>query len=99
MKMTKREMMIKAHRLARRMVGDYRARLALALRQVWDEVKNRVDLCIGESWIILNLRTREVTGNTYPVKDVLRRRFCCKWNNAHKAWVVPQNTAEEKDII
>lgn len=37
-----RKIMKKAHELARKMVGDYAARLTLALRQVWKELKNMI---------------------------------------------------------
>lgn len=37
--MTKREMMIKAHKMAKQMIGNYSARIALALRQLWASVK------------------------------------------------------------
>lgn len=40
--MTKREMMIRAHGLAKTMVGNYSARLALALRQLWASLKKGV---------------------------------------------------------
>lgn len=33
--MTKREMMTKAHKMAKQMIGNYSARIALALRQLW----------------------------------------------------------------
>ena len=36
----KRNIMKEAHKLAKEMVGDYQARLALALRKVWTKVKN-----------------------------------------------------------
>jgi len=38
-KMNKREMMVKAHQMAKQMVGDYSARLALALRTLWAAAK------------------------------------------------------------
>jgi len=41
-KMSKREMMVEAHKMARRMVGDYVARLALALRTLWASAKKGV---------------------------------------------------------
>lgn len=37
--MTMRQIMVRAHELARTMIGDYSARLALALRQVWQEAR------------------------------------------------------------
>jgi len=37
--MTAREIMVRAHELARGMEGDYSARLALALRQAWFEAR------------------------------------------------------------
>lgn len=37
--MTKKEIMVRAHELARQMVGDYQARLALGLRQAWREAR------------------------------------------------------------
>lgn len=40
MKADLKKIMKKAHELAKKMVGDYAARLALALRQVWKEVRN-----------------------------------------------------------
>ena len=36
----KRNIMKEAHKLAKKMVGDYQARLALALSKVWQQVKN-----------------------------------------------------------
>jgi len=38
-KMNKREMMVEAHKMAKQMVGDYSARLALALRTLWAALK------------------------------------------------------------
>lgn len=40
--MTKREMMVKAHKMARKMVGNYSARLSLALRELWASIKKGV---------------------------------------------------------
>jgi hypothetical protein len=37
--MTKRELMKRAHALAKQMEGDYRARLVIALQQAWQEAK------------------------------------------------------------
>lgn len=37
--MTKRQIMVRAHELARTMVGDYTARMILALRQAWKEAR------------------------------------------------------------
>jgi hypothetical protein len=37
--MTKSNLFKKAHKIARTLEGDYSARLALALRQVWSEIK------------------------------------------------------------
>ncbi|MED0737839.1 hypothetical protein [Aneurinibacillus thermoaerophilus] len=42
MKVNLKKVMKKAHELAKKMVGDYAARLALALRQAWKEVRNVV---------------------------------------------------------
>jgi hypothetical protein len=58
--MTKREMMIKAHEMARKMVGDYSARLSLALRTLWAAVKKGLKKMI------------KVTGNTYQAKSILK---------------------------
>jgi len=41
-KMSKRQMMVEAHKMARKMVGDYSARLALALRTLWAAAKKGV---------------------------------------------------------
>jgi len=41
-KMNKREMMVEAHQMAKQMVGDYSARLALALRSLWTAAKKGV---------------------------------------------------------
>lgn len=38
---SKSELMSEAHRIAKKMVGDYQARLALALKKVWAQIKNR----------------------------------------------------------
>lgn len=40
--MTKREMMTKAHKMAKQMIGNYSARIALALRQLWAIAKEGV---------------------------------------------------------
>lgn len=37
--MTKREIMIRAHEIARTMEGNYIARMSLALRMVWEEAR------------------------------------------------------------
>ena len=37
--MTKRQLMKRAHKLAKKMKGDYQARLSLALRQLWKKKK------------------------------------------------------------
>lgn len=41
-KLSKREMMVEAHKMAKQMVGDYVARLALALRTLWAAAKKGV---------------------------------------------------------
>jgi len=41
-KLSKREMMVEAHKIAKQMVGDYVARLALALRTLWASLKKGV---------------------------------------------------------
>lgn len=46
--MTKKEIMIRAHELARQMIGDYRARLALGLRQAWREARQPQNLTARE---------------------------------------------------
>lgn len=46
--MTKREMMVKAHGLAKTMVGNYSARLSLALRQLWASLKKGVAVVIDK---------------------------------------------------
>ena len=40
MKINRREIMKRAHEIAKKMVGDWYARLSLALRQAWREAKN-----------------------------------------------------------
>ena len=41
-KLSKREMMVEAHKMAKKMVGNYIARLALALRTLWVAAKKGV---------------------------------------------------------
>ncbi len=56
--MTKREMMVKAHSIAKKMVGDYVARLSLALRQIWAAVKGAVQMNKMEDMLLkLQYRT------------------------------------------
>jgi len=43
MKINRREIMKRAHEIAKTLVGDWYARLALALRQAWREAKNIVE--------------------------------------------------------
>ena len=38
--MTKREIMVRAHEIARLMTGDYIARMSYALRQAWKEARS-----------------------------------------------------------
>ena len=45
--MTKREIMKKAHEIARQMEGHYHARLALGLRLAWKEWKEKKELKVG----------------------------------------------------
>ena len=40
----KRDIMKEAHKIAKKMTGDYIARLALALRKVWQKVKNNKEV-------------------------------------------------------
>ena len=47
--MTKRQMMVEAHRIAREeLKGDYQARLSLALRQLWKKKKGEDKMIIVE---------------------------------------------------
>lgn len=39
----KRNIMKRAHELAKKMIGDYKARMSLALRQAWREAKKVVE--------------------------------------------------------
>jgi len=52
--MNKREMMVKAHQMAKQMVGNYIARMALALRTLWASIKKGVakmdKLIIGKDY-------------------------------------------------
>lgn len=43
-----KEIMKRAHRLAKKMIGDYQARLVLALRIAWKEVKTSEEGSIGK---------------------------------------------------
>lgn len=53
-RMTKREMMVKAHQMAKQMIGDYSARLALALRTLWAAAKKGLEtmkeLIVGKDY-------------------------------------------------
>ena len=38
-----------------------------------------------------NPNTREITGNTFPEKNRLRK-MGCKWNPTNKSWVLPEGS-------
>lgn len=61
--MTKREMMTKAHEMAKQMVGAYSARLALALRQLWASLKVEVEK-VAEAIRLVNVKHRS-SGNVW----------------------------------
>ena len=47
MKINRKEIMKRAHEIAKKMVGDWYARLALALRQAWKEAKTVVKVAVN----------------------------------------------------
>ena len=49
-KMSKRQMMVEAHKMARKMFGDYVARLALALRTLWAIAKKGAKTMKTYAW-------------------------------------------------
>jgi len=69
MTMTKREIMRRAHELARFMTGDYSARMVLALRQAWREAKAAVkyevvspsEIVVRDAGAVARLRLRRWT--------------------------------------
>lgn len=61
--MTKREMMIKAHNMAKKMVGDYSARLAIALRYLWALAKE-AGKKMAEKIRLVNVKHRS-SGNVW----------------------------------
>jgi len=94
--MNKREMMIQAHKLASKMVGNYSARLSLALTQLWAVVKNGVAKIVNTlvkcdfygSRIIVDIATGEITGDTYTVKGQLKKFHASTWSADKKVWVI-----------
>lgn len=46
----KRNVMMRAHQIAKGLEGDYRARMSLALRQAWKEVKGLKSLEVGKNY-------------------------------------------------
>ena len=69
-KLSKREMMVKAHQLAKQMVGDYIARLTLALRTLWAAAKKGASK-MGKMPEVKKYFTAMMTG---PVGDQVMTR-------------------------
>ena len=76
--MTKRQMMVEAHRIAREeLKGDYQARLSLALRQLWKKKKgeNKMDrdvAVIERWWVEKNAVKFETLGNKNNEFDIIK---------------------------
>ncbi|HCT30303.1 MAG TPA: hypothetical protein DIW31_06135 [Bacteroidales bacterium] len=70
MKINRKEIMKRAHEIAKKMVGDWYARLALALRQAWMEAKTVVEKIIdtAKSLVIGKDYYGIFTGNNIDTK-------------------------------
>ena len=66
------QIMKRAHEIAKTLVGDYYARLALALRQAWKEVKNIVTEVIETAAKVKCGLTGISVSNCYEIKDTLK---------------------------
>ena len=73
-----REIMKRAHQIARGLEGDYRARMSLALRQAWEEKKmiNAAEL----------RKVYVVRGKTYENKETLKQSGY-KWDATRRLWM------------
>ena len=76
MKINRSQIMKRAHELAKKMVGDWYARLALALRQAWMEAKKMADKIVETANLIgkkikADRTGREVIGTVVKYVDLV----------------------------
>lgn len=87
-KKTLRQVMKRAHELAKKMIGDYAARLALALKIAWKEVKEMAEKMIGTpkqvAWA-KDIRDRAIQLIEEEIKN--------------EEWYIPQLRNDEEHIL
>jgi len=76
--MNKREMMVQAHKLAKQMVGNYSARLSLALTQLWASLKKGVAIVIDKKAKInsIEIAMTHVSDNVKVAKSQIKMIEC-----------------------
>ena len=86
----KSKIMKRAHQIVKTLIGDYYARLALALRQAWREAKQMVEEIKQEvKTITLNWKFQPTRfEDAMPAIDELKKHFPCKFNRVKKYWEV-----------
>jgi len=72
MKINRSQIMKRAHEIAKTLVGDWYARLALALRQAWMEAKTIVTKAIETAAKVKCGLTGVVVTECYEIKDTLK---------------------------
>ena len=97
----KRNLMIEAHKMAKKMVGDYQARLALALRKAWQKIKNRREakdvkrLVVADWWLEKN-PAKDVILNEFEELEITQETEKAVLLNS-KFWV-PKSVIEEEEV-
>ena len=109
-KATLRKIMKRGHEIARKLEGDYRARLSYGLKVAWAEYKNKEGskmTDIGTPQVVkttrgqdrkvsLCIEIRDGEMETYPTKEQLKKEGC-KWTTSgiSSSWTLAVNDKEE----
>jgi hypothetical protein len=108
-KATLRKIMKRGHEIARKLEGDYRARLSYGLKVAWAEYKEGskmtdngapqvVKTTMGQDrkvWLCVVIMDGKTT-KTYPTKEQLKKEGCV-WatSGMRSSWVLPVEDKEE----
>lgn len=91
-----KEIMIKAHKIAKTLEGDYSARLSMALKLVWEEVKTQKKaLIIRETTKakLLTLICEDILGNERKITSWFPNGWL-NLNNIPKDWALNKKEME-----
>lgn len=94
-----KELMVKAHQIAKTLEGDYQARLAIALKQAWAEKKSEKKIVIAkqtEKAKMLVLRFFDITGEERKINTWFPNGWL-KENNIPKVWALKKKVGEIKE--